>query len=79
MAMANLPKLKVNKTAWTDEAIEIQEFEQARDFPYDQELIIVAEGHQINSYEDLVKLAGQERYKDKECLEIIILPMIVGG
>ncbi len=77
--MANLPKLKVNKAAWTEEAEEIQEFEQAKNFPFDQELIIVAEGRQINSYEDLLAMAQQERFKDKPYLEVIILPMIVGG
>jgi hypothetical protein len=77
--MANLPKLKVNKAAWSDEGEEMQEFEQGRDFPYHEELIIVAEGQQINSYQDLVNLTLLECNKNKEYIEVIFLPMIVGG
>jgi hypothetical protein len=77
--MTGLPKLKVIKSAWTDEPEEIQAFEQAKNFPYHEELVIVAEGRQINSYEDLLKLAQQEGYRDQEYIEVIFLPMIVGG
>jgi hypothetical protein len=77
--MASLPKLKVIKSAWSDQAEEISAFEQAKNFPYHEELVIVAEGKQINSYDDLLKLAQQEQYRNKEYLEVIFLPMIVGG
>jgi hypothetical protein len=76
--MAPLPKLSVKKEA-TDEHSEIQDFEEARNFPFDQEIIIVAEGRQVTSYEDLLKLAAQEKYKDRKFLEVMFLPMIVGG
>jgi hypothetical protein len=77
--MPGLPKLKVIRSAWSDQPEEIQSFEQAKDFPYHEELVIVAEGRQINSYEDLVLLAQQERYGKQEYIEVIFLPMIVGG
>jgi hypothetical protein len=76
--MSELPKLSVKKEA-TDLEGEIQEFEQARDFPFGEEVIIVAEGRQITSYEDLLKMAGQEKYKGKQILEVMFLPMIIGG
>jgi hypothetical protein len=77
--MPGLPKLKVIKSAWSDEPEEIQLFEQAKDFPYHEELVIVAEGRQINSYEDMILLVQQERYRNQEFIEVIFLPMIVGG
>jgi hypothetical protein len=77
--MDNLPKLKIKKQAWQSGEEEIQDFEQARKFPFDTDFVVVAEGQQINSYEDLLKMAGQEKFKNKEFLEVIFIPMIVGG
>jgi hypothetical protein len=77
--MANLPKLKIIKSACLDEPDTIQVFEQARSFPFHEELLIVAEGKQINSYDELLKLAQQEQFRNREYLEVIFLPMIVGG
>ena len=33
----------------------------------------------INSYQELIQLAIQDRYKDKEFLEVILEPVIGGG
>jgi len=77
--LANLPELKINKTAWSNEPEIMVPFEQAKLFPYQEELIIVAEGKQINSYDDLLKLALQEQYRNKKYIEVVFLPMIVGG
>lgn len=76
--MSKLPKLKVKKEAWKNES-EIQDFEQAKDFPFGAEIIIVVEGQQINSYEELLKLVQQDRFNNKRILEVIFLPMITGG
>ena len=73
-----LPKLKVDGLGW-DVSKEICDFEQAKYFPYTEELVIVAEGHVIQSYEDLVRLIDEGRFKDKELLEVSFLPIIVGG
>ena len=73
-----LPKLKVDGLGW-DVSKEICDFEQAKYFPYTEELVIVAEGQVIQSYEDLVRLFDQGRFKDKELLEVSFLPIIVGG
>ncbi len=77
--MSNLPKLKVKTDAWGSSTEEIQEFEQAKDFPFGADWIIVAEGQQINSYEDLLRLVSQDRYQGKGYLEVAFFPMIVGG
>jgi len=76
--MAGLPKLRVKKDAWKNTA-EIVEFEKARDFPYGTETIIAVEGHQINSYDDLLKLIQGDKLKRKRILEVIFIPMISGG
>jgi hypothetical protein len=77
--MEKLPQLKVRKETRQFGKEEIQDFEQAKKFPFGADFIIVAEGKQINSYEDLLKLAGQEKFKNKKYLDVIFLPMIVGG
>ena len=41
--------------------------------------IIVAEGQVIKSYEELVQLATQDSYKDKEFLEVWLLAVEIGG
>ena len=76
--MEDLPKLSVKREP-TDFKVEIQDFEAARNFPYDEEVIIVAEGRQITSFDDLLNLARQEKNRNKEILEVIFLPMIIGG
>jgi hypothetical protein len=76
--MEKKPKLKVNGLGW-ESSEELRDFEQAKYFPFCEDLIITAEGHVINSYEDLLRLVSEEPYKSKEQLEIVFLPVIVGG
>jgi hypothetical protein len=76
--MENRPKLQVSGLGW-DSGGETRNFEEARLFPYGGGALIAVEGQVINSYEELVKLADQEPYKYKEYLEVIFLPIIVGG
>ena len=76
--MTELPELKVTGLGW-DVSEKIQDFKQAKHFPFGHDVIIVAEGEVIRSYEDLVQLVAQERYKDKKFLEVMFLPIIVGG
>jgi len=45
----------------------------------DDETICLLEGQVINSYEELLQLANQELYKEKETLEITLFPVIAGG
>ena len=72
------PQLKVNGLGW-EVTKEICDFDQARFFPYERDLVIVVEGEVIRSYEDLVELASRAPHKHKELLEVVILPTIVGG
>ncbi|MFQ6121895.1 MAG: hypothetical protein ACE5LA_02410 [Dehalococcoidales bacterium] len=80
--MSELPKLKVR--AWpriyprAREAI--RDFEQAKDFlHFDLNHIITVEGEEITSYEELVRLAAKECYKDKEFLKVEIVSLMCGG
>lgn len=76
--MTKLPKLKVNGLGW-NVSKEICDFEQAKYFPFGQDVVIVVEGQVIRSYEELVQLVDQDRNKDKAFLQVMFLPIIVGG
>jgi hypothetical protein len=76
--MAELPKLKVKRDAWKAE-FEVEDFERAREFPYGGDIIIAVEGRQVNSYDDLLRLVEQDRFKNRKSLEVLFLPMIAGG
>jgi hypothetical protein len=73
-----LPKLKVTGLGWED-SHELQDFEKAKYFPFCEDLIIAVEGQVVNSYEDLVAMVKNEPYKSMPQLEVVFLPVIVGG
>ena len=77
--MSKLPKLKV-KLPFGYPNEDICELEQSKyRFSYGGEVLVVVEGQVVNSYEELVQLVKQEDYKNKEFLEVTLLPAIVGG
>jgi len=76
--MSKLPKLKVKLNVGRLNE-EIRDFEQAKYLPFCDHLIILAEGQVINSYEELVQLAAQDCYKDKESLEVLVMTAVGGG
>jgi len=78
--MSRLPKLRLKKPfGYPFE--EIRDFEQAQYFlfSYGASAVVMVEGQVINSYEELVQLATEDCYKDKESLEVVLLPAVVGG
>ncbi len=62
--------------------VEIRRFEQIRHldkaFFWGDNLLLV-EGQLVRSYEELIKLATQDRYKNKGFLEAKLEPLIGGG
>jgi hypothetical protein len=76
--MDKRPKIKVVGPGWSDRQ-EPMDFECAKLLPFSREIIISAEDKVISSFEELEHLATLEPFKDREYLEIILLPVIVGG
>lgn len=80
--MSNLPKLKVRPMfkAGNENEVDICDIEQVKSrFDFAYETVILVEGQVINSYEELIELARQDKYKDREFLEVTLLPFIAGG
>ena len=78
--MTKLPKLKI-KLPFQGVVDDICDLEEARyrlDYRHDYFLIVV-EGQLVHSYEDLVRLVQQERFRDRDFLEVWLQPIIVGG
>jgi len=49
-------------------------------FSYGGDVVVMVEGHLVRSYEELVQFASQDDQKDKEFLEVELLPIaVVGG
>jgi len=79
--MSDLPKLKVN-WSFGQPSEKTCDLKQAKDFLFDygEGILVIVEGQLIHSYEELVQLATQDCYKDREVLSVMLFPvMVVGG
>jgi hypothetical protein len=45
---------------------------------FDDSLVII-DGRQARSFDELVQIVTQEKYKDEELIEVIVLPAVEGG
>ena len=41
--------------------------------------IVVVDEQEVRSYEELVKMVNQEKYRDREIIEVVQIPAITGG
>jgi len=80
--MSELPKLKVKwwSLGSPDEEA-ICTLEQAKEVIFGNRpaVLIFVEGEMINSYEELVRLASQERYKGNEVLNVALVVADISG
>ena len=77
--MSEFPKLKVTHLIDGQRSEEIFDFEQAPYFLFNYDIIVAVEGEVIRSYEELVQLASQERFRDRDFLEVQMETVIAGG
>ena len=78
--MSALPRLRIRLPA-PSETRDVCSLEQARyrfNWGHDPFLVVV-EGQAVSSFHDLMELAGQDRFKDKEFLEVEVHPLLAGG
>ena len=78
--MSGLPKLKI-KLPFAHVDDEICDLEQAKNrFKWGNEtFLITIDGQVINTYEELIQLAGRDVYKDTEFLEVNLFLLVGGG
>ena len=77
--MSKLPKLKVKRFfGYPNE--DICELEQAKyRLNYGGEVVVMVEGLVVTSHEELVQLATQDNYRNREFLEVVLIPELIGG
>lgn len=76
-----MPRLKIRSLLDSAEKTEICDLEQAKSrfAQWPVSIIVVVEGHAVNSQEELAHLVSQERYQDREFLDVMVMPVIEGG
>jgi hypothetical protein len=76
--MAKSPKIKIKLPPGypAEDAFELEEAKSRLNF--DKGMILV-DGQRVKSYEDLVRLAKQDKYKNKEFIEVDVILLVAGG
>jgi hypothetical protein len=77
--MSGFPKLKVTHIIDGQRSEEMIDFEQAPQMLFNYDVIVAVEGEVIRTYEELVQMASQDRFKDREFLEVQMETVIAGG
>jgi hypothetical protein len=75
--ISRLPKLKIKSA--TNIGEDVCELEQARSRLNFNGGVLLIDGHRVRSYDELVKLAYDDAYKNREYIEVVLLPLIGGG
>jgi len=76
--MSHLPKLKIKLPAGNPSE-DVCELEQAKHLLNFDNGVIMVDGKTVYTYDELVDLATQDNYKNKEYLEVVLLQVIEGG
>ena len=78
--MSRLPKLRIKQPSqkMAEEICSLEQMEYRFNWGHEPFLIVV-EGEPIGTYEQLKELAQQDRFKDKEFLEVEVKNILVGG
>jgi hypothetical protein len=76
--MSPLPKLKIKFPAGNPDEY-IYELEDARNVLNFSEGVFVVDGQWIRSYNELVNIATQDKFKDKDFIEVEWLHVLGGG
>ena len=72
-----MPKLKINVFGQAGE--DICELDQAGYLFGVADKMIVIDGQRINSYDELLRLAGRKEYRDRQHIQVDLLHTIAGG
>jgi hypothetical protein len=75
--MAKSPELVIKPFGNPSEYI--CDLEEAKNYLNFDGGVILIEGRMIHSYEEFVQVVAQDKYKNKESIEVVLLPTIIGG
>ncbi len=55
------------------------ELEQIKDLLNFDDSMVLIDGQQAHSYNELVQICSDEKHKNRQSIEIVLLPAITGG
>ena len=73
-----LPKIKIKLPPGYPEE-EAFDLEEARDRLNFERGVVAVDGQRVPSYVELVRLASQDKYKNKEYIEVVVALFAAGG
>ncbi len=77
--MGDLPKIKIKLIPATYPIEDTFELEQARERLNFKAGMIMFEGKRVQSYDELVQLVSQDKYKGREYIEVVGILPVAGG
>jgi hypothetical protein len=54
------------------------DLEQAKNLNFSDAIILV-DGRRVNTYDELIRLVSQDVFRNRETVDVIILPLVTGG
>jgi hypothetical protein len=72
-----VPKLVIKPLGQSSD--QVWDVEQAKDRLSFKGKVILVDGRRVRSYDELVAVVTQERYADKEFIDVVIMPVMAGG
>lgn len=72
-----MPKLLVK--FFGDPGEDICELEEAKYLLDFTDRIVLVDGREARSYEELLKIVSQKKYTDREFVEVVQIPALAGG
>jgi hypothetical protein len=58
---------------------DVYELEQARHVLNFDDSLVIIDGRQVRSFDELAQIVTQEKYQDNESVEVVLLPAVEGG
>jgi PDZ domain-containing secreted protein len=72
-----MPKLLIK--FFGDQGEDLCELEDAKYLLDFADRIVVVDGQEIRSYDELVKIVEQDKYRNQEIIEVVQIPAMTGG
>ena len=77
ISMYRMPKLVIK--VFGDPGADVCELEEAKGILNFHNGIVVMEGKDVHSHDELVQLVSRAPYRDKEFIEVVQIPPVEGG
>ena len=75
--ITQLPKIMIK--IFGSSVKDVHELEQAKYLLNFDDSLVIVDGQQVHSYDELVRVITQEKYNDQKLVEVVVLPAVEGG